>query len=246
MHMLASAGTPNLLDVTVNYCENRVTAAELALSEWLLAAFSVSGTTIAAAAGDKGSSGCYPTKGPAVTYPASSAFAVAIGGASYRGSAEAPDDLAVWSDIGSAGGGGGVSRAIKAPPWQGGGERRVPDISTYSVPGGVGSIPVCTGPTDCVWTAVGGTSLSATVLGATGAMLEQVSGIHGVARRWGDIAAALWRGREEPSAIIDIVDGSNQTFNGVCCRAKAGYDTASGWGLLVPDSLSRVVPAHAG
>jgi hypothetical protein len=45
--------------------------------------------------------------------------------------------------------------------------------------------------------------------------------------------------------VTDIVDGANTTFTQACCEAKPGYDTASGWGLLDPDSLHRVVPARS-
>ncbi len=240
IHLLERGSPPNVLDITVAYCETQLTHAELALSEWLLAAFAASGTTTAVAAGDKGSSGCYPSTSPAVTYPASSAFTTGIGGALYAGSASAPSGLAVWNDHESAGGGGGTSQVVQAPQWQGGGMRRVPDASAYSVPGGVGSIPVCATASDCVWSAVGGTSLGATVMGATGVLLEQEYGPHHVAQRWGDIAGAIWRRATRALGVTDIVKGANTTFTSVCCTAKAGYDTASGWGLIDPDALKTV------
>jgi len=243
---LEGRGTPNVLDITVTYCETQVTPADVALSEWLLAAFAATGTTTVVAAGDNGSSGCYPATDPAVTYPASSAFAVAIGGASYRGSPASPDDLRVWNHPNSFGGGGGVSRRVSAPPWQPAGNRAVPDVSVYSVPGGVGNIPVCATAKDCVWSAVGGTSLAATVMGATGVLLEDQFGANGQPLRLGNLAGAIWRRTKDTSAIVDIVEGSNTTFTQDCCDARVGYDTASGWGLLDPDSLHRVVPARSG
>ncbi len=244
MQIIAGGSTPNVLDITVTYCESRVTPAERSLTEWLLAAYAASGTTTAAASGDTGSSGCYPTTSPAVTYPASSAFVVAIGGASYAGKASAPTSLNVWNTPSSAGGGGGISGAIGAPPWQRASRREVPDISAYAVPGGVGSIPVCVSSQDCAWTAVGGTSLAATVMGAAGVLLEQQSAEHGAPLRWGNVAGAIWRRTQRSSAIRDIVSGSNSTFTSACCEARVGYDTASGWGLLDPDLLTRVVPAR--
>jgi subtilase family serine protease len=239
---LEGRGIPNILDVTTTYCETRVAAPELALSEWLLAAFAASGTTTLAAAGDSGSSGCYPSTTPSVTYPASSRYAVAIGGASYDGSAASPQHLVVWNAPGSFGGGGGVSRVIVAPPWQPGATRAVPDLSVYSAPGGAGSIPVCATPSNCVWSAVGGTSLAATVMGATGALLEQQYGGAGPPLRLGNLAASIWRRTRHSHAVTDVVEGANTTFTHACCSARRGYDTASGWGLLDPDSLHRVVP----
>ena len=118
MHLLQLGRTPNVLDVTVTYCESQVAPFALALSERLLSAFAASGTTSTAATGDRGSSGCYPQTPPSVTDPASSRFVVAIGGASFSGSAESPHDLLAWNRPRQFGGGGGASRAVMAPPWQ--------------------------------------------------------------------------------------------------------------------------------
>jgi subtilase family serine protease len=242
MQTLDGSSTPNVLDITVTYCETKISPAERSLSEWLLSAFAATGTTTAAASGDTGSSGCYPTTSPSVTYPASSAFVAAIGGASYSDSASDPKSLTVWNTPGSAAGGGGVSAVVAAPPWQRANKRQVPDVSAYAVPGGVGSVPVCASSTDCIWSAVGGTSLAATVMGGAGVLLEQRAGERGRAVRWGNVAGAIWRRTEKTAAIPDIVDGSNSAFTTACCKAKAGYDIASGWGLLDPDSLTEVVP----
>lgn len=241
MHLLQLGRTPNILDVTVTYCESQVTPSALALSEWLLSAFAASGTTSAVATGDRGSSGCYPQTPPTVTYPASSRFVVAIGGASFTGSAESPRDLAAWNQPQQFGGGGGISRVVEAPPWQSATKRELPDLSAFAVPGGVGNIPVCASSANCAWQAVGGTSLGAAVMGATGVLLEQVTAKHRVARRWGNVAASIWRTTKGTQGIADIVHGSNKTFSSACCEAKPGYDMASGWGLLVPDHLPRIV-----
>ena len=246
MHLLQLGPPPNVLDVTVTYCESQVSSSELALSEWLLSAFAASGTTTAVASGDRGSTGCYPQTATSVTYPASSRFVVAIGGASFRGTAESPTDLSVWNQPKAYGGGGGVSAVVPAPPWQGTGERKLPDLSTYTVPGGVGSIPVCASSSVCAWQEIGGTSLGATVMGATGVLLEQAVGKNKVVRRWGNVAAAIWRKTKDTKGIADIVHGSNKTFSSACCEAKPGYDIASGWGLLRPDYLPGIVPRQTG
>ena len=136
MHLLQLGRTPNVLDVTVTYCESQVAPSALALSERLLSAFAASGTTSTAATGDRGSSGCYPQTPPSVTDPASSRFVVAIGGASFSGSAESPHDLLAWNRPRQFGGGGGASRAVMAPPWQSATKTELPDLSTFTVPGG--------------------------------------------------------------------------------------------------------------
>jgi hypothetical protein len=217
MHLLQLGPSPNVLDVTVTYCESQVSSSELALSEWLLSAFAASGTTTAVASGDRGSTACYPQAATSVTYQPK-----------------------------AYGGGGGVSAVVPAPPWQGTGERKLPDLSTYTVPGGVGSIPVCASSSLCAWQEVGGTSLGATVMGATGVLLEQAVGKNKVVRRWGNVAAAVWRKTKGTKGIADIVHGSNKTFSSACCEAKPGYDIASGWGLLRPDYLPGIVSLHTG
>lgn len=237
MTLLGQPTVPNVLDITITYCEPQLGSADIALSEWLLSALAATGTTTVAAAGDTGSSGCEPPQiASAVTYPASSAFVASVGGASYSGTAAAPQDLAVWNDAGSAGGGGGTSGVIGSPPWQPSGKRRVPDVAAYAVPDGIGYIPVCGTAQDCKWLPEGGTSLAATVLGATGLLLAQRDGTPSGPARWGNIAESLWHHSPDAPAITDITVGANTTFTGQCCTAGPGYDTASGWGLFVPDA----------
>jgi hypothetical protein len=229
---LANGGSPDVLSLNDASCETQSAGAAIKLDEWLLAAFTATGTSVVTAAGDSGSSGCHPaSSAPAVEYPPSSAFATSVGGANYDGTATAPQSLRVWNDPGTDGGGGGVSAVIAAPPWQPAGRRRVPDVSAYATPGGVGSIPVCVSATDCAWEDLGGTSLASAVLSAT-----LVSGAH---RRWGDLAAGLWRAGPGNPAVIDITSGNNETFTTRCCAAGPGYDLASGWGLIQPSAVQR-------
>lgn len=242
MTLLEDGSTPDVLDITAAYCESQLPTPSLALSEWLFSAFAASGTTTVAAAGDTGSSGCHPSTNTAeVTYPASSRFVTSIGGVAYGGGASDPTDLRVWNEHGSAGGGGGVSRQVDAPPWQPAGKRRVPDLSAYAVPGGIGYIPVCQTASDCVWSAQGGTSVAATVLGATGILLAQQYAINGHPARWGNLAGDLWRTGSKAEGVTDVRSGANTTFTNSCCTAGPGYDTASGWGLFDPDHLQQTV-----
>jgi subtilase family serine protease len=242
LELLATGTTPDLLDITVVYCEDRLAPPAIALSEWLLSALAATGTTAVAAAGDTGSSGCHPqSDAPAVTYPASSAFVSAVGGVSYQNTAGDPRDLSVWNEPGTSGGGGGTSTVIAPPPWQPGPKRELPDAAAYAVPGGVGEIPVCTSPSVCTWQAVGGTSLTATVMGALGVLLSQELSTGGRPKRFGDLAGLVWRDAKRASALTDVTVGANTTFTGACCTARVGYDLASGWGLFDPDALRALV-----
>jgi subtilase family serine protease len=239
MSLMSFGATPNILDITVTYCESEIPAPQVELSEWLLSALAATGTTTAAAAGDTGSSGCYPdTVDPAVTYPASSDYVTSVGGAEYSGSAAHPVGLRVWDTPGAYGGGGGTSSRVPAPPWQPhGAHRELPDASAYAVPGGVGNVPVCESAADCAWTPQGGTSLTASVLGAAGTLLAQELGTSSGPARWGNLAGFFWRAGLGPGDVSDITAGANTVFTRTCCLATAGYDTASGWGLFNPDGL---------
>lgn len=234
--------TPNVMDITVDFCETEMTAAAISLSEWLLAAIAATGTSVVVASGDSGSSGCYPDKSaPSVGYPASSQFVTAMGGVSYSGSAEAHTDLTSWNDKGTYGSGGGTSTKVHAPEWQGGTWRRVPDVAAEADPGSVGSIPVCTSRGHCAWESVGGTSVSATVLSAA-ALLAASYGT-GV-QRWGNLAPRLWRHGTSDRAVIDVTTGTNMTYSSSCCRAATGYDTVTGWGLFLPNEVISVLGGH--
>lgn len=239
LHVVSDRNTPDVLDITFTYCESSIGNLDRSLSEWLLATLADVGVTSVAASGDTGSSGCRPTtSAPAVAYPASSAYVTAIGGAVYGGSATAPSDLRVWNVPGSAGGGGGTSSVIPAPPWQPGKKRQVPDVSAYATGSGVGDIPVCSSATNCAWKSVGGTSLAATVLGAAGVLDAQLAARTGVAARWGNLAGVLWRRGSKGGSITDVAAGGNSTFTTACCTAGPGYDRASGWGLFVADNAT--------
>lgn len=238
MELLAHSGRgPDVLNITVDYCEDELSGAERGLTEWLLAVLAADGTTTMAAAGDFGSSGCHPqTDEPSPTYPAASAFVTAVGGVEFAGRAEAPAMLRPWNEPGHAGGGGGTSAAVAAPPWQSGAGRRVPDTSAFAAPTGAGAIPVCVDAERCVWREQGGTSLAATALSAVAAMVAGSDGSHAV--RFGNLAPRLWRSAPGASTLRDVTQGSNATFSKRCCEARPGYDTASGWGLFIPDRLA--------
>ncbi len=226
---------PNVLDITVDYCESQLSGSELALSEWELSVLAATGTSVIAAAGDTGSSGCYPpTRTASVTYPASSQFVTGAGGVSYDGSAESPRQLQVWNQPGEAGGGGGTSSRISAPPWQRSRLRMVPDLAANAQPGAAGEIPVCVDSAHCKWELEGGTSVSATALSAISMLL---AGATHPSMRWGNLAARLWRRGSALAALRDVTIGANTTFTASCCNATRGYDRASGWGLFVPDQL---------
>jgi hypothetical protein len=94
----------------------------------------------------------------------------------------------------------------------------------------------------CDWQGLGGTSLSgAAVAGALALLLEPPAdgAAEGdAAGRVGHLAPLL--AGSAGQVTTDITDGDNQVFTQRCCAAAAGYDLASGWGLV---DLTRLVAA---
>lgn len=236
----AAAGqgrTPEVLLLSVGFCEIARSAEEIELGERLLAAFALSGTTSVASSGDLGSSSCHPgTDDPAVQYPTSSAWVTSIGGADFDGTAAQPAALEVWNSAPGSdnAGGGGISTKVARPAWQTGtnvdGDMRVvPDVAAFAEPNGVGLFPTCDDD-GCAWQGLGGTSLSgAAVAGALALLLEAPDGVD-ASRRVGHLAPLLPGSAGQ--VTTDITAGDNHVFTERCCTAAAGYDPASGWGLV--------------
>lgn len=242
----SAGGTPEVLLSTVGFCEPELTDAEIAMGEWLLSVLAATGTTTIASSGDDGSSACHPENDdPAVQYPASSAWATAVGGVTFSGSATRPTDLEVWNDTPDAqeGGGGGSSARVERPGWQTGtgqegGMRVVPDLSAFAGPDRLGQIPTCADGA-CSWQSLGGTSLAASVVAGAVALGAQDPGggdPGGLGLLAPLIAAAA---ASDAGMVTDVTSGDNRVFTGDCCSAAPGYDRASGWGVVDLSALVR-------
>ena len=236
----AAGATPDVVLSTIGFCETSLTADEVALAEWLLAALAATGTSTIASSGDTGSSACHPSSDdPAVQYPASSAWVLSVGGAQYTGSADAPSGLAVWNDSPSrqAAAGGGSSTVVARPAWQSGtgvdGDHRlVPDVAGLAQPGGLGQVPVCDA-SGCRWEALGGTSATAAVVAGLATLAAEHDAAGGGSGRLGLLAPAVTTTTSSGGpAATDVTAGDNQLFTDRCCTAAPGFDQASGWGLL--------------
>ena len=138
-------GIPQVISSSIVFCEDQVSGPERSVTEYVLAAAAAAGVSVVAATGDHGSTACAPTvAGPAVAYPASSPFVVAVGGS--NGSRE------VWSNaVEHSAGGGGTSRAFPG--------RRVPDLAMLASAPDLPPMPVCAA--GCTWRSYGGTSFAA-------------------------------------------------------------------------------------
>jgi hypothetical protein len=178
----------------------------------------------------------------AANFPADSPNVVAVGGTSLTSSGEA------WTSTAWDEGGSGCSVVFSAAPWQSsaagfpatgcGNGRSIADVSAIGDPEtGVDvydSTPEGNGdPTG--WGVWGGTSVSSPIVAAEFAL---AGGAQGVSYP----AATLYSHLGDPSALYDVVSGSNGSCAGASsCEALTGYDGPTGVGS--PLGLGAFVPA---
>lgn len=233
---------PHVVTTSYGYCERdlrHLPKGTIPLTESVMLRMSLAGTTLFAAAGDRGSSDCIDNatgkgpKGLAVDYPASSPHVTAVGGTriSLNKDNQRTDEV-VWNakdleaPLGpdSVAGGGGTSRLFARPWWQDRAaawkKRSVPDLSVHAAGGP--AWPLMTDGGDSV-SPVGGTSAAAPFVAAAVAVLAAHQGTP-----FGLLQPTLYG---MPSgAFHDITQGSNDLYRKGCCVARPGYDRASGLG----------------
>jgi len=212
------------------------------------------GTTMLAASGDDGAYDCATSDPnpavahtPAVDFPASSPWVLAVGGTSLTGSPGGWQETAWGPAAGTLppvrGGGGGTSTRSARPAYQSslpGTGRLVPDIASAADPAhGIAIYCTCTPGQPAGWYAGGGTSAAAPA--QAGLLVSMLSG-YARTTGIGDIHPALYT---HPSAFRDVTNGANGTY-----PAAAGYDQATGlgspaWtalaaaGLAQPDAIGQ-------
>jgi hypothetical protein len=227
-------------------CEPWMGASTLSAASAAVERLVAAGATFFASSGDDAAYDCSSSTAvdntPAVDFPASAPYTVAVGGiravansdGTFTSSAWGPSSVsAPGSSFAGWGSGGGQSSVFGRPTWQGGtGDssawRTVPDIASLGDP--------ATGFTtydtfDGGWVAVGGTSLASPLSAASLAVVEARSGALGL----GNILPALYA---RPLAFHDITSGTNGLY-----AATTGYDRVTGlgspdWQALAPALLS--------
>ncbi len=192
------------------------------------------GTTVLAASGDDGAYDCARSDpnpavagAPAVDFPASSPWVLAVGGTSLTGSPGAWREAAWGPGVGTLppvrGGGGGTSTRSARPAYQAGltgTGRLVPDIASAADPAhGIAIYCTCTPGQPAGWYAGGGTSAAAPA--QAGLLVSMLSG-YARTTGIGDIHPALYT---HPGAFRDVTTGANGTY-----PAASGYDQATGLG----------------
>jgi kumamolisin len=172
----------------------------------------------------------------------------------------------VWNDTSfpapytaRAAGGGGQSLLATRPWWQPAtpgarrGARLVPDVSAfadvrpgYAIVCSAAVLPGCgQGPHPGRTVVVGGTSAAAPLVAGMIALWIQKAREQGLPRV-GFVPPLLYSmAATDPAAFVDITLGSNALFPGAsCCRARSGYDLASGLGSPLADAVANDLVAH--
>ena len=240
------------------------------LVERQLTATAALGITTVVAAGDTGSSACArgvsagqltsADKKPQVSWPASSPWVLAVGGTNLTlGADNSIASTGVWNDTAypapfdaTAGGGGGSSTFEQRPWWQpaqsfgSSGKRMVPDVAAFADPSPGYPIVCSKGVQGCKGSGqsiafVGGTSAAAPLVAGMVALWNQQARAQGLPRP-GFVPPLLYAlAQHHPASFTDVTLGTNALFGGSCCPARAGYDTATGWGSPAADVVASAL-----
>jgi subtilase family serine protease len=248
-------------------------AAARKLVERELAAYAALGITVVVAAGDSGSSTCArgvpaaqqtaAVKRPYVSWPASSPWVLSVGGTNLTlNPNNSIASTGVWNDTSFpapyaavAAGGGGQSLLASRPWWQPAasfaraGARLVPDLSAFADARPGYAIICSAGVVGCVpspgqtMAFVGGTSAATPLVAGMIALWIQKARAQGLPRVGFAPPLLYALAAKSPAAFMDVTIGSNAIYDVACCRARGGYDLATGLGSPRADSIAASLPA---
>lgn len=276
---------PDVISISLGFCEPDLEGSLVLRNAFdnVFAVAAGAGISVLVSAGDQGSSGCRvedreseeETALPlaAVSMPASSPYATAVGGTNLALSKHNRiKEEIVWNDsiLTPWGGGGGSSILSPRTPWWQSGVRgygtgrKVPDIAALAdlFPGYAFFCTArsCLDGEEAVrgWGSVGGTSAAAPLMAAGVVLADQYAERHGQ-RPLGFLNPLLYRlggvAKSRAAVFNDVLRGNNDIGRALppqaggggpigCCSAKPGYDWASGWGSLRVAPLAQAA-AHA-
>ena len=243
------------------------------LVERTLAAEAALGITVVVAAGDTGSSACArgvpvskltsSEKKAQVSWPASSPWVLAVGGTNLTlNSNNTIASTGPWNDTtypapfnAAKGGGGGQSTVEQRPSWQPAQSfasskyRMVPDIAAFADESPGYPIVCSSGVKGCPKSAqsiafVGGTSAATPLVAGMIALWAQQAKQQGL-QRPGFVPPLLYTtAKRNPSAFVDITQGSNALFGGSCCPARPGFDLATGIGSPLANQIAALLASR--
>ena len=185
------------------------------------------GITVVVASGDNGSDDGVRDGKSHVDFPASSPWALAVGGTKLLAAGNSIASEVVWNDTRTNQGatGGGVSQVFPLPEWQVGASvprrpdgsmgRGVPDVAANASPS-TGYMVLINGQA----TVIGGTSATAPLWAGLVALLDQ-----GLGRKIGYLNPLLYQYAGPAGALRGITSGNNGGFS-----AGSGWSAATGWG----------------
>ncbi|MGD0636543.1 MAG: alkaline phosphatase family protein [Nitrososphaerales archaeon] len=226
---------PSVISISWGDAESAWTQQGIQALDQALQDAAILGVTVAAAAGDNGSSDGVDDGLAHVDFPASSQYVLGCGGTSLlatKGDASIKSET-VWND-GAAGGatGGGVSSVFPLPSWQSsahvppsvnpgaGAGRGVPDVAGDADPNTGYTVRV-----DGKQIPVGGTSAVAPLWSALAGLLNQQASETG-GKPVGFLNPLLYtQALDSSGAFHDIVSGSNGAY-----EATPGWDACTGLG----------------
>lgn len=230
------------------------------------------GKTIFAAAGDDGSSDCYPSisnAAPAVDDPASQPYVTGVGGTTTT-SDTAPPAQAVWNEstFQEGAGGGGVSLSHTMPSYQSGASGlNVINSNSSGQPCGAGSgsycreVPDVSANADPVtgyviywdggWTVIGGTSGAAPLWAGFTALTDASFACGGSSIGFANPLLYEVASSSYTANFFDVTSGNNDYtpdgYTGGLYPAGRAYDMASGLGTPnganLPAALCDAVPS---
>ena len=242
-----STNDPAVLSVSWGWDENQPfnngilwSAAAIDHVNQSLLAVAQLGITVCISTGDDGSEAQVQDGHAHVNFPATSPYALAVGGTTLHARKSANGQMAVtevvWNDGPGSGGGGGISDVTPVPSWQEGkvprsinpgnfAGRAIPDVAANADPN-TGYLVMNGGKLGIV----GGTSAAAPLWAS---LITRINALTGA--RAGNFNALLYATIGPAGILRDITSGNNDT-DGLLdgqFQAGPGWDACSGWG--VPD-----------
>jgi kumamolisin len=220
---------PSVISISWGSPENFWTATTLRSIDAALREAALLGISVVVAAGDGGVTDRATDQKPHVDFPASSPYALAVGGTRIAVAGNVITSEVVWNSGGGATG-GGVSDVFPLPDWQrqanvppragGGAGRGLPDVAANADP--ISGYRVIVEGRDIV---IGGTAAAAPLWAGLLALINQ-----GVGRNVGYINPTLYE-KVGPAGILRSVTTGDNSIDGVKGYAAGpGWNAAAGWG----------------